>query len=192
MVTAWMISGGRTMPLDKFIEGKALQIYNPSIYSFLELVSLVLNPAVIVTISIFSVILLFGQGKFKDALVLIIGVLGSSLLSYLLKDIFARIRPIESLTWEIGYSFPSGHATTNAAFFFLMIYFFKNMFSGTFARIIFIIINILLFTLVGFSRIYLNLHWTSDVIAGFSLGLSWSSFVILASRIFFKNRTCVK
>ena len=180
------------MNADRFIQSKILQIRNPSIYSFMELVSLVLNPAVLIPVCAISMITLFRRKRNKIALVLIISVVGSSLLSYLLKDIFGRLRPIVSLTWEIGYSFPSGHATTNAAFFFLMIYLFKNRFSGTFARIVFIIINILLFTLVGFSRIYLNVHWTSDVIAGFALGLSWSSFVILVSRLKFLNRTCVK
>jgi membrane-associated phospholipid phosphatase len=185
VVTSWMVSGGRTIPADRFVQNRILQIYNPNFEYAMKIVSLVLNPAVLVTFSAISMILLFIRRKHKIALVLFIGVGGSSLLSYVLKDIFIRLRPVVSLTWTIGYSFPSGHATVSAAFFFLMIYFFKNRFTGAFARTIFIITNILLFALVGFSRLYLNVHWTSDVIAGFSLGLSWASFVILASRLIF-------
>ena len=172
------------MPVDKFVQSKILQIYNRTFEWAMEIVSLVINPAVLFTTSLVSSLILFKRGKRKSSLVFVIGVGGSSLLSDLLKNIFVRTRPIPSLTSMMGYSFPSGHATTSAAFFLLMIYFFKNRFKSRYSRALFIILNVLLFSLVGFSRIYLNMHWTSDVVAGFALGLLWASFVVLVSKIF--------
>ena len=187
VVIAWIVSGGWTMSADKFIQGKIFQIYNQTFGWAMEIVSLVISPAVLFVTSLVSSLILFNRGKRKSSLVFVIGVGCSSLLSYLLKDIFARTRPIASLTSAIGYSFPSGHATTSAAFFLLMIYFFKNRFKSKFFRALFIILNVFFFALVGFSRIYLNMHWTSDVIGGFSLGLLWASIVILVSVIHFRG-----
>src|SRR3989338_2551285 len=64
-------------------------------------------------------------------------------------------------------------------FFSLLIYLFGKNIKNTFIRWSFIAGNIFLILLIGYTRIYLNAHWFTDVIAGFALGLLWFSFVII-------------
>lgn len=108
---------------------------------------------------------------------------GGLLFEFLTKLIIQRPRPMNALISAPGYSFPSGHATMAMIFFALIIYAYKDDLEKGWRRNSFIVANIMLFLLVGLSRIYLNVHWTSDVIAGWSLGLFWLTLMILLLQI---------
>lgn len=106
-------------------------------------------------------------------LTLLVSVLGSAMTVYLLKNIFYRARPLtEALYLETTYSFPSGHAAMAMALYGFIFYtiwthqrhHLKNPF------IIFLGILIIL---VGVSRLYLGVHYFSDVLAGYATGLLW-------------------
>lgn len=100
--------------------------------------------------------------------------LSSLLLMFLLKLIFERPRPSDPLLAEAaGFSFPSGHALMSVTFYGLILYIiFKNV-KNTVWRLCLSIFFILLIVMIGFSRIYLRVHYASDVIAGFSVGIIW-------------------
>jgi undecaprenyl-diphosphatase len=72
---------------------------------------------------------------------------------------------------EQDYSFPSGHATIATVFLLSSIYLLTPYIKKGFSKYSFILITSIVFPLVAFSRIYLSIHWTSDVIAGIILGL---------------------
>jgi undecaprenyl-diphosphatase len=100
--------------------------------------------------------------------------LTSSLLNEILKALFQIQRPLEEfrLISVTGFSFPSGHAMTGLLFYALMIivirkYLIKNRPLANLASGLFV----LLIILIGFSRIYLGVHFPSDVVAGYSVGL---------------------
>jgi membrane-associated phospholipid phosphatase len=86
------------------------------------------------------------------------------------KYIFARARPDFSSVYvdPDSYSFPSGHAMISAAVYGLTAYLLSIAYPGY--RIAFRIIAILLVLAVGISRMYLDAHWPSDVLAGFAAG----------------------
>ena len=98
----------------------------------------------------------------------------SLLLMFGLKNFFGRSRPGDPLLEDVhGLSFPSGHALMAVTFYGLLIYIiFKHVENKNikWASIIFLLL--LIFT-IGFSRIYFNVHYTSDVIAGFAMGFLW-------------------
>jgi len=100
--------------------------------------------------------------------------LSSLFLMFSLKEFFNRPRPLVPLLEQVGgLSFPSGHAFMSFSFFGLLIYLsykYLNNKGLKWSLIIFFIVFILL---IGISRIYLKVHYASDVMAGFSLGFMW-------------------
>lgn len=113
---------------------------------------------------------IFVKGK-RNKLLILINVIVVTLLNQLLKYVFQRERPTNSIIEETGYSFPSGHSMVSMAFYGFLIYlvYKSNM---KFKGLIISFISILIF-LIGISRIYLGVHYPSDVIGGFTLSLSY-------------------
>lgn len=100
--------------------------------------------------------------------------LSSLVFTFTLKFIFMRSRPDDPLLFEAaGYSFPSGHAIMGVTFYGLMIYIVNGSLENKFLRWLFTIFFIVLILLIGFSRIYLRVHYASDVLAGFLVGIVW-------------------
>lgn len=101
------------------------------------------------------------------------------LFDLLLKDAVARARPLNMLVHLADYAFPSGHAVAAGIFFTLIIYFFTHYIKSQHAREFFVVGNVLFIILVCVARVYLNVHWASDVIAGVTFGVFWATFSIL-------------
>lgn len=100
-------------------------------------------------------------------------------LNIVLKNFFERPRPDNfRIIEETGFSFPSGHSMASMAFYGYLIYLiFKNVKNKKWRNILCIFLGIFVF-LIGFSRIYLGVHYTSDVIAGFCFSMVYLIFMI--------------
>ena len=101
-------------------------------------------------------------------------------INYVLKKIIQRPRPpLEfRMVEESSFSFPSGHAMASMAFYGLIIYFInKDMKNEKLKKIISISLSILIF-LIGISRIYLGVHYASDVIAGFAISIVYLIYIL--------------
>ena len=105
--------------------------------------------------------------------------LSSVLLMTMLKTLFNRPRPLIPLMEPAtGLSFPSGHAMMSATFFGLLIYFIYRKQLPSTIKIISITLLVVLIVSIGISRIYLKVHYASDVIAGFCMGIIWLTIAI--------------
>ena len=110
----------------------------------------------------------------KIAFAIPINLILSTMLNLLLKNIVERPRPIGyRLINETGYSFPSGHSMISAAFYGLIIYFIWKNVKNTKLKYISCILLSLLIVLIGISRIYLGVHYASDVIGGFIISIAY-------------------
>lgn len=126
---------------------------------------------------------LFIKKQQYDALkISAITIIGTAVL-FLLKFLLQRQRPLLPLIAKAhGYSFPSGHSFSSIVFYGMLAYIgYKNI-KNNFIKWSLIVLLFMLAGMVGFSRIYLKLHYASDVIAGFSLGVIW---LLLAKWILF-------
>lgn len=95
-------------------------------------------------------------------------------LNQALKIIVQRPRPTEyRIINEAGYSFPSGHSMVSMAFYGFLIYLIYKNIKNKYLKISLIVILSLLIVMIGISRIYLGVHYTSDVCAGFLVSLSY-------------------
>lgn len=121
-----------------------------------------------------AVILLIVIKNKRIGVFIILNLLIEVLLNVILKNILQRPRPIEiNLIEESGYSFPSGHSMASMAFYGFLIYLIYKNENNKYVKWTSIIILSLLIILIGISRIYLGVHYTSDVIAGFLIAISY-------------------
>jgi len=98
----------------------------------------------------------------------------SLFLMFALKMFFNRQRPDIPLLGKVpGLSFPSGHAFMSFAFFGLLIYVINKQVENKWLRYLLIILCLCLIVIIGLSRVYLRVHYASDVMAGIAIGLIW-------------------
>jgi membrane-associated phospholipid phosphatase len=105
---------------------------------------------------------------------------GGVILNQLLKEFFARARPsvVDPLLSETGYSFPSGHAMLSLIAYGMLTYFAILALQTWRARTAVVFVTVMLVVLIGISRMYIGVHYFSDVVAGFAAGGMWLSALI--------------
>lgn len=134
------------------------------------------SPPVIVGIAFVSAIIGFFWRKLRGAAwTLPIAVVGAGLIIQGIKMTFHRPRPtlFSPLLHEGGYSFPSGHSLIAIVVYGLIGYFVMHLFHAHRARIAVGIVTVLLILLIGISRPYVQVHYPTDVLAGWTVGLPW-------------------
>jgi undecaprenyl-diphosphatase len=123
-------------------------------------------------------LILLPKSRKSIALPVSIAVILSSILNFTLKNIFSRERPnILRLISETSYSFPSGHAMINATFYTMLILLIFEFIQNKSKRIALSSICVALTIAIGFSRIYLGVHYAGDVLGGWLIGFALSVFV---------------
>ena len=104
-----------------------------------------------------------------------------TILNQLLKGILQRPRPTEyRIIEETGYSFPSGHSMISMAFYGYLIYLIYKYVKNKYIKWTSIVVLSLLICTIGISRIYLGVHYTSDVLGGFLISISYLVIFISA------------
>ena len=104
-----------------------------------------------------------------------------TILNQLLKRVLQRPRPTEyRIIEEKGYSFPSGHSMVSMAFYGYLIYLIYKYVENKYVKWILISLLSVLICLIGISRIYLGVHYTSDVLGGFLISISYLVIYISA------------
>src|SRR5262249_55909796 len=128
--------------------------------------------------------LLLWRRRWGAAFTLVLVTVGAQLLNDILKDVFHRARPQPLLGFIDAqqYSFPSGHAMVAAAVYLYVAYFSWRLVRGWWRGLLAIGL-IVLVVLIGISRLYLEAHYLSDVLAGYLAGLIWTDAVILAGHL---------
>ncbi len=140
-----------------------------------ELTALGGYPVVILLVA-FAVGYLLVSGRWSSAWFLGLSVIGGSLLSSGLKLHYARPRPdlVEHLDIIHTASFPSGHATVSMVSYLTAAAVITRSIENRRHRVYIFAASVLLVLLVGTTRVYLGVHWPSDVLAGWFLGLAWA------------------
>ncbi|WP_313807396.1 phosphatase PAP2 family protein [Sphingobium sp.] len=120
---------------------------------------------------------------------LVLTVAGGAAASTLLKQLFARSRPdVQHLVEVTSASFPSGHAMNSAVTFLTLGVMLARTQTSPAIRIYLICLAVILTMTIGLSRVYLGVHWPSDVIAGWCVGGAWAILCSLAARTLQQRR----
>lgn len=122
---------------------------------------------ILISFCVSALIYLFRDIKY--AVLFLFPIFTGAVLVYILKELFDVSRPLGGIVVETSKSFPSGHATISTVFFVMLMYIFDDYFSGA-KKYFFNFLCVLMIFLVSFSRLYLGVHWLSDVVFGVFLG----------------------
>ncbi len=141
------------------------------------------NNATLIAFVVLATAALLYARKWTLALrvVLASGVGGLVVLS--LKTLFHRDRPIDQIIQATGYSLPSGHAFASTVFYGMMVYLAWRLVRPAWARWLATGVGILGVAAIGLSRVYLNVHFLTDVVAGWASGLAWLASVLIAVHV---------
>jgi membrane-associated phospholipid phosphatase len=143
-----------------------------ALLSLFRLVTYGGNVVVLAVLTAAVAAILFRRGRVNEAALLCAVALGIEVLNAALKLAFHRPRPELAFVHVDAYSFPSGHAAGSAAVYAALFYLAARR-SGLGQRVLWAGGYIGVVVLIGFSRLYLEVHYLSDVLAGVSLGAAW-------------------
>ena len=148
---------------------------SPPLTALAKGLSLVGSSKLAIGISLLTMLILFFALKHRLELVLFLWVgLGSQLLNTLLKLWFHRERPtIHRLIEQAGYSFPSGHSMAAFSLYGVIAYLLWRHMHNRSERLLLILFTVLMTGGIGWSRIYLGVHYPSDVIGGYAASGAW-------------------
>ena len=149
---------------------------------FFSLVSYFGNWQFLSLITLIIILCLFIKDKGKFIIPFFMTVAGAEIVTLFGKVFFERPRPLGAAVLETDFSFPSGHATSAVTFYGFLAYLIIKHAKKSYHRIILMITFLIVF-LIGFSRLYLGVHYLSDVLAGYMVGI-----IFLVIGIFISNR----
>ena len=168
--------------IDDWVLAPLNQTANNTITQFMRFITFYGNHSFLVPANLLMIVVLLYYKQKKWATANTIAALAGVGLMSMLKKILARPRPSHPLVEGISnFSFPSGHAMMSLMFYGMLILlclqFLNNKAYKTVA--IFLLVTIIL--LIGFSRLWLRVHFITDVLAGYAIGLCWLSISMLLS-----------
>ncbi len=158
-----------------FISNLRISVLNGSAVDITALGS----PSVLTLFTLIGVLLLGLNRDRQGSAYLAVGSIGSAIGTYVLKQIFTRPRPnvIPHLVEVSGFSYPSGHSLAATSFYLLLMFLAWRYYQAWNARIALLICTGFLICGVCFSRLYLGVHYPSDVLSGMFLGSAWVCFL---------------
>lgn len=176
---------GEMLAFDDRIRALVHGFASPRLTAFMRAASLYGGPAVLIAAGLVAALAFLVRGWKRGALLVVVLFAGAGLLNGLLKLSFARVRPAAFFDYPLpgSPSFPSGHALYAASVFGGLAALLSARLRSRSLRILVWVAAILLTGLVGASRIYLGVHYPSDVLAGYSVAVVWVAAVAFGDRL---------
>ncbi|PLT32816.1 phosphatase PAP2 family protein [Bacillus sp. V5-8f] len=189
-VMAVLVSKQTIVKFDSTIIGFVQGFETPILTTIMKFFSFIGGMIPVLVLSVLVLVLLYTVLKHRSELILFIAVItGANILFVTLKLFFHRARPdLHRLAEASNYSFPSGHATMAFALYGSIMYLVWRHISTRLGRVIVIIISSLMISTIGISRVYLGVHYPSDIIAGYFISGFWLFFSILIFQRYKKKR----
>ncbi len=167
---------------DKSAASAVLAWRSPSLTTAFKLVTYMGSWAAILLVTALTIFYLLYYRRHKwDAIMFGIAIGGASIMNYLLKVAFGRLRPDPpALVSASGFSFPSGHSMDSLVLYGMILYLLWINIKPSLASSLVSLLLVILIISIGLSRIYLGVHYPSDVLAGYCAGGFWLVTCILA------------
>jgi len=158
------------LAFDRIVKLWLGNISHPSLDLYLSLITQLGSPLAFIAGGIVCMLICIRLRKILEGIILNLCLVTSWGIMHILKDLISRPRPAgEHLTYATGFSFPSGHAMISMAFYGFLAYLLWINLPTKGGRWGAGLLGVLILS-IGISRVYLNVHYASDVLAGFLLG----------------------
>jgi membrane protein DedA with SNARE-associated domain/membrane-associated phospholipid phosphatase len=188
VVFVWVVEAslrGPFLQIDQRVYQLVQLLRHPVADTFWLIVTCLGSGPVILILAGLTLLWLVLNNRDFSAIILVTGTAGGEILVFLLKSVFQRPRPepFSPNLKVLSASLPSAHASMSLIFYGLLVYFFLGTVRNWESRLKLVVAGSFTALLIGFSRIYLGVHWLSDVFEGFALGALWLTFLITANEM---------
>jgi membrane-associated phospholipid phosphatase len=152
------------------------QFANPTLDRIMLATTELGNPNTVVAIAAIAFATMWLRHYYQEAKIFLIDCFGGVVLSYGLKIVFSKSRPNlwQSPITETSFSYPSGHALGSTILYGFLAYILATRYPQL--SLLIYTFAVLLIAAIGLSRLYLGVHWPTDIIAGYSIGFLWVMF----------------
>ena len=177
-----VMTGDPIVQLDRRIAESLHAQATPALTEVFRAVTLLGNAAAVVGVGLVAGAVLVHRRRYADAVLVAAALAGAEALTVAMKLGFERERPFfpDPLATETTFSFPSGHASVSVAVYGALAYLIAARVPSRRTGATVVAAAGVLVLAIGFSRLYLGVHYLSDVLAGFAAGLAWLLLCILA------------
>lgn len=176
---------GEVLAFDERIRELVHGMASPRLTALMRAASFYGGPGVLIPAGVVAAVAFVIKGWRRGALLVVVTVTGAGLLNGLLKFSFARVRPASFFDYPlpVSPSFPSGHALYAASIFGGLAVLLTARIRSLPLQVAIWLVFLSLTLLVGISRVYLGVHYPSDVLAGYAIGVIWVTTVAFGDRL---------
>jgi undecaprenyl-diphosphatase len=180
---------GDTVQFDSAVTSAIHKYATPQLTTLMKALTIFGSSVVMTPLSIVTLVLCYMRREFHALKTLTATFGGALLLEFLLKLAFHRARPVPffDLPTPASFSFPSGHALFSFCFFVGIAALLSPQLARREAKLALWVATIVLVLGIGVSRIYLGVHYPSDVLAGYAAGIVWVATVKFVNELHYKN-----
>jgi membrane-associated phospholipid phosphatase len=185
-VLASEVLEGETQHFDDAVRMTVYGVASPRATTVLHAITQLGSPLFLLPMTLVASLIFLRRRRIRGAILLTATMVGVSLLNWILKSVFQRPRPLPffGLTVPASYSFPSGHSLAAFCFYGALAALVTARLRSTFWSALVWAGAVVIIVAVGFSRLYLGLHYPSDIIGGYATGFVWVLTVASADRMF--------
>lgn len=179
VLTHFVLSEG-TLSIDVKLAKMVYTLESPFLTSVMSLVSFLGSTGPVIVISLILMVVLYKTvGNRREILLFVVVSIGSVLLNILLKHLFQRERPsLIQIVAETGFSYPSGHSMAALSLYGITTFLFWKHIKKSSRRKLLIAASTMIIMTMGFSRVYLGVHYPTDIIGGYLISGFWLALTI--------------
>ena len=189
LVFVWLglqIRTGTPTPFDSAGRAALRELESPTVSRIMWGASVYGAPARLTPLALVATAVFLLRGWRRGALLVLVTIAGAWLLDTGLKLAFARVRPTPFYDYypaPSSYSFPSGHALFSVCFFGGLAVLLTHRIRGRVAQVTVWLLALIIILLIGSSRVYLGVHYPTDVVGGYAVGMAWVTAVAFGDRL---------
>ncbi|MCU7667612.1 phosphatase PAP2 family protein [Bacillus thuringiensis] len=179
-IMAVLVTKQKTVAFDNKVIAFIQGLESPVLTTIMKVFTTIGSTKTVTVICLIVMFVLYKVLKQRsECLLFIAAILGSNVLFISLKMIFQRERPsLYRLIEETGYSFPSGHSTIAFTLYGTILFLLWRYIQVRWKRVVLMVLTAMMILVTGISRIYLGVHYPSDILAGFLIAGFWITLII--------------